>query len=103
VIPEGTSLLADRGQGRCALSGALTLQSVPWLWKELQTAGLLASAREADLSEVTSADSAGLALLAAWKAACRKQGTELVLRGVPPKLTALAALTGAGSLLEPGA
>jgi hypothetical protein len=28
---QATSQLADRGEGRCAVSGALTLESVPWL------------------------------------------------------------------------
>jgi len=103
VSADGTSQLADRGQGRCALSGALTLQSVPWLWKELEGAGLLSGAHEADLTGITNADSAGLALLLAWKAACSKQGTRLQLVGVPERLVALAALTGAGPALEPGA
>jgi phospholipid transport system transporter-binding protein len=103
VSAEGTSQLADRGQGRCALSGALTLQSVPWLWKELEKASLLSSAREADLTGITDADSAGLALLLAWKAACSKQGAQLQLAGVPERLMALAALTGAGPALEGGA
>jgi ABC-type transporter Mla MlaB component len=94
-----TSQLADRGQGRCSLSGALTLESAPWLWKELETAGLLTQAREADLGGVVAADSSGLALLLAWKAQCRKGGGELSFHGVPAKLIALAALTGAEGLL----
>lgn len=93
-----SSQLSDKGQGRCALAGALTIGSVPWLWKELQ-AGLLYHAREADLSGISTADSAGLALLLAWKAHCRKQGGELTFSSVPPTLTALAALTGAQALL----
>jgi phospholipid transport system transporter-binding protein len=93
-----SSQLSDKGQGRCSLAGALTLESAPWLWKELQ-AGLLFSAREADLSGINAADSAGLALLLAWKAHCRKHGGELTFSGVPPTVTALAALTGAQALL----
>lgn len=93
-----SSQLSDKGQGRCALAGALTLESAPWLWKELE-AGLLYNAREADLSGISSADSAGLALLLAWKAHCRKQGGELAFTGVPQTVTALAALTGAQGLL----
>src|SRR5690606_445030 len=95
----GISQLADRGGGRCVLSGALTLESAPWLWKELETGGLLGTAVEADLSGVDAADSAGLALLVAWKAYCRHQGNDLVFKGVPARLRALAALTGAGPVL----
>ena len=95
----GTSQLADRGHGQCVLSGPLTLAGLPWLWKELETTGLLVNAREADLSEVQEADSAGLALLMAWSAHCRQQGGHLVFRGVPQKLLALARLTGAEAAL----
>lgn len=91
----GSSQLADRGGGRCALSGALTLESAPWLWKELEDGGLLGAAVEADLSGVDTVDSAGLALLVAWKAYCRRQGNQLVFTGIPERLRALAALTGA--------
>ena len=97
----GTSQLADRGQGQCVLSGALTLESVPWLWKELETTGLLADAREVDLSGVHAADSAGLALLMAWKAHSLKRGGSLAFSGVPENLLALAALTDAQSMLVP--
>jgi phospholipid transport system transporter-binding protein len=93
--------LTDRGgQGRCAVTGALTLASVPGLWKELQTTRLLATAVDADLTGVGAADSAGLALLVSWKSACRKAGHELTFAGVPARLNALAALTDAGVLLE---
>lgn len=97
--PGGISQLADRGHGRCSVSGALTLESAPWLWKELETVGLLSQAREVDLSGITSADSAGLALLVAWKANCRRLGAELAFSGVPASLVALAALTDAQPLL----
>ena len=100
---RGISQLADRGQGRCEISGALTLESAPWLWKELQTAGLLSQARHADISGVNAADSTGLALLLAWKAECRRHGAELGFSGVPARLRALAALTGAETLLEASA
>lgn len=95
----GTSQLADQGQGRCALSGPLTIDSAPWLWKELSTTGLLSGARVADLAAVTDSDSAGLALLMTWKAQCRLQGGELAFLGVPQRLLALAALTDAQQLL----
>lgn len=97
-LEGASSQLSDKGQGRCSLAGALTLESAPWLWKELQ-AGLLYNAREADLSGISSADSAGLALLLAWKAHCRRQGGELAFTSVPQTVTALAALTGAQALL----
>ncbi len=100
---RGISQLADRGQGRCELSGPLTLETAPWLWKELETTGLLSQARDADLTGVADSDSAGLALLLAWKAECRRNGNTLGFRGVPARLRALGALTGAEVLLETAA
>jgi phospholipid transport system transporter-binding protein len=98
-MSRATAQLADRGEGRCALSGALTLETAPWLWKQLEVGGLLTTAREADLSGVTDADSAGLALLVTWRASCRGAGGEVGFAAVPERLRALAALTGAGNAL----
>jgi phospholipid transport system transporter-binding protein len=100
MTDQATSQLADRGEGRCALSGVLTLESVPWLWKELQKLGLLSAAREADLSGLANSDSAGLALLIAWRACCRSDGGDLVFAAVPERLMALAHLTDAEGLLQ---
>jgi phospholipid transport system transporter-binding protein len=98
--PAALAQLTDRGQGRCAVTGALTLASVPALWKELEATRLMATAVDADLNGVDAADSAGLALLVSWKSACRKAGHDLSFAGVPARLNALAALTDAGVLLE---
>ena len=91
--------LAERGEGRCAVAGSLTLETVPWLWQQLKTGGLLTTAREADLAGVTDADSAGLALLVTWRGSCAAGGTELRLRSVPARIVALARLTGAEAVL----
>ncbi len=91
--------LADKGDGRCAIVGALTMETAPWLWQELQAGGLLTAAREADLAGVTDADSAGLALLVAWRGSCAAAGGDLGYRGLPARIMALAQLTGAESAL----
>ncbi|MET0282402.1 MAG: STAS domain-containing protein [Steroidobacteraceae bacterium] len=93
--------LAERGEGRCALTGSLTLETAPWLWKELMRAGLLQGAVEADLAGVTESDSAGLALLVTWRASRRQAGGDVVFLAVPQRLRALAELTGAGQILGP--
>jgi phospholipid transport system transporter-binding protein len=91
--------LATTGEGRCAITGVLTLETAPSLWKQLQADGLLRNAREADLSGVTDADSAGLALLVAWRARCLAEGGALGFQALPARVVALARLTSAESAL----
>jgi len=92
--------LTERGEGRCALSGALTLETVPWVWQQLRSGPYLEGAVHADLEGVDDADSAGLALVVAWRASCEAHGGRLQLRAVPRRLLALARLTGAEALLD---
>lgn len=98
-MTRSTAQLADRGEGRCALSGSLTLETAPWLWRELAGSGLLRDAREADLSGVNESDSAGLALLVTWRAAARRAGGDLRFAAPPARIRALAAITGAEAAL----
>jgi len=99
TMTRATAQLAERGEGRCTLAGSLTLETAPWLWRELRTGGLLTTAIEADLSGLTESDSAGLALLVAWRAFRRQSGGDVVFSGVPQRLQLLAALTGAQAAL----
>ncbi len=100
-MSRATAELTERGAGRCALAGALTIETVPWLWHELTTGGLLVAANEADLSGLGESDSAGLALLVAWRASRRQAGGDLNFTGPPERLQLLAALTGAQGALSP--
>jgi phospholipid transport system transporter-binding protein len=102
MAARAVAQLAERGDGRCALSGALTMETAPWLWRELQQAGLLGTAVEADLAGISESDSAGLALLVTWRAGRRQAGGELAFTAVPARLRALAELTGAGAVLDAG-
>lgn len=99
-MERATAQLADRGEGRCVLSGALTLETTPWVWQQLQDGSLLNGARTAELSGVTDADSAGLALLVTWRASCKAAGGDLRFENVPQRLVALARLTEAQALLQ---
>jgi phospholipid transport system transporter-binding protein len=94
-----TAALLVKTEGRCAVSGVLTLATAPELWKQLKAGGLLHAAREADLSGVTDADSAGLALLVAWRGHCLAAGGALGFHGLPARLVALARLTSAEAAL----
>jgi phospholipid transport system transporter-binding protein len=91
--------LTASGEGRCSVSGHLTLETAAGLWQQLKAGGLLAGAREADLLGVTDADSAGLAMLLAWRSQCLAAGNSLALHNLPPRIVALAQLTGAEAAL----
>ncbi len=81
------------------MAGALTFETVPVLWRQLEAGGLLNAARDADLAGVTDADSAGLALLVAWRGNCAVAGGNLDLRALPARIVALARLTGGEAAL----
>jgi phospholipid transport system transporter-binding protein len=93
--------LQVRGEGRCAVAGALTFETVPALWQQLKANGLLDAGCEADLTGVTDADSAGLALLVAWRGNCAVAGGNLALQAVPPRIVALARITDGEAALGP--
>lgn len=97
---RATAQLAEKGEGCCAISGELTFATAPWLWQQLREGAWLKKAREVDLSGVTTADSAGLALLVAWRAAAGADGGGLRFQAVPERLLALARLTDAEALLS---
>jgi phospholipid transport system transporter-binding protein len=87
--------------GSVSLAGPLTFRSVPRLFRDLEDnlsdAGKI---RIIDLSAVTSADSAGLALLLEWQARQRRRGTNLVIRSAPENLLRLAELCEADELMQ---
>lgn len=99
-MTRATAQLAEKGEGHCAISGAMTFETTPWLWQQLREGTWLAKAREVDLADVTDADSAGLALLIAWRAAKKTAGGGLQFNSVPERLLALARLTDAEALLR---
>jgi phospholipid transport system transporter-binding protein len=99
-MSRASAQLSEKGEGRCALSGALTFETAPWLWQQLREGSWLQKAREADLSGITDADSAGLALLVAWRAAACAAGGVLRFHSPPLRLLALARITEAESLLQ---
>ena len=55
---------------------------------------------EIDLSQVTAADSAGLALLLEWKAAAAHKGVQVAVNQVPESIISIAHLCQIDALLE---
>lgn len=78
-----------------ALSGELTFDTVPAVWRDL-AAWLNAGGGEiaVDLAQVTHADSAGLALLIELQRLARGRNRKLRLLGVPAQLADLIRING---------
>jgi phospholipid transport system transporter-binding protein len=80
------------------LEGALTMATVGALL-DAGRRQLAAADRVIDLSAVTVADSAALALLFDWLRTARANGRRLVVRGMPEGMRSLAAVYGVEALL----
>jgi phospholipid transport system transporter-binding protein len=85
--------------GLVRLYGPLSFDSCARLYDQMSDHGAARLTR-IDLSGVTSADSAGLALLLEWQAGNRDSGRRIEIRGVPQNLLRLAQLNGAIKLLD---
>lgn len=87
------------GAGRLRLSGELTFSTVSGLWRRTDLLLQAGPRVEVDLSGVTRADSAGLALLVGWLSRARAAQVELRFTAVPERLVALARISEAEGLL----
>ena len=90
-----------REQGCVNLTGALTFESTPGLYRE--TEKLFSGPSQVssvDLSGVTTVDSAGLALLLEWQSARRPASDSLHIVNSPSSLMSLARLCDAIDLIN---
>jgi phospholipid transport system transporter-binding protein len=85
-----------------ALKGLVTMATAGTLLAEGR-AKVAAGNLTVDLSGITEADSAALALLFDWIRAARKAGTAISVQGMPEGLTSLASLYGVIELIPAGA
>jgi phospholipid transport system transporter-binding protein len=92
-IGPDSIILEPRGDGRFFVGGVMAFETVA-AWLE-RSAELFERAPELrlDLSGITRADSAGLALLLEWVRCARQAGTPLKLANVPPRLRSLIEVT----------
>lgn len=95
--------LEDIGDSRCRLRGSLTFSSAAAA-HALGLARIEALARgvgcEFDCSQISEADSAGLAVLIEWKAAAGKRGATLRYSGLPESIARLARISDVERLLS---
>lgn len=83
---------------RCRIDGAVTMDSVGGLLRELQP-HFAKGVDTLDFSAVETADSAALALVFSAMRQVRQAGRTLVLSGLPASFTTLADLYGVSGLL----
>lgn len=83
---------------RCRIAGAVTVDSVGGLLRELQPR-LAQGVDTLDFSGVEAADSAALALIFSAMRQARQSGNTLVCTGLPASFTTLAELYGVSELL----
>ncbi len=94
--------MMDGSAGVLRIDGALTMQTAR-SHLELGRDRLAGGDLLADLSGVTEADSAAVALLFAWLRTAAEAGHTLTVRGLPDGMRSLASLYGVDDLLPPDA
>jgi phospholipid transport system transporter-binding protein len=87
--------------GTVNLTGELTFESVPMLYREMERRlPSAAPVTTIDLGGVTAVDSAGLALLLEWQSRQLQRGRELTMHNAPENLRRLAELCEAVDMLQ---
>lgn len=99
-MSDHCTIVMEPGAG-ARLSGVLTFQSVPALYREAENLFQgHGSELSLDLSGITAADSAGLALLLEWQATRKRSSRSLRITQSPASLMSLARLCEADEVLN---
>ena len=91
--------IQPQGAGRYALSGKLDFATVTSLLAQGRALLMSEAGIEMDLSGVTHADSAGLALLIEWLRQAKLQSRQLRYLNLPAQLQSLASISDVDDLL----
>lgn len=89
----------ERGDGRFSVVGALNFETTPGLYDRSRAQFKNATHMLIDLSGVTQADSAGLALLIEWMRWARAKNHQIGFENSPAQLLALARISDIDELL----
>lgn len=92
IVRDGAFRFHVEGEMTFATARELLRQSVTYFQKPQDI--------EIDLSRVSAADSAGLALLLEWKARAAESGAEVVVEGLPEAMESIAHLCRIETLLR---
>ena len=85
--------------GSFLLSGALTFETVPSVWRTSATVLSAGGDITFDLQGVSHTDSAGLALLIEWLRTARRMGKRMTFKNIPPQMLAIATVSGLEHIL----
>ena len=94
--------LVDLGEGRFALSGAMTFATAERILRQSEEPFAEHTRIEVDLSGVERSDSAGLALLLEWITWANHSVREIRFEGMPRRIQAIAETTEVEKLLTRG-
>ncbi|MDH3401458.1 MAG: STAS domain-containing protein [Chromatiales bacterium] len=92
----------DEGGGRFSISGKLEFETVSSAYKESMVKFGPHSELELDLSGVTDADSAGLALLLEWVHWAKQSAREIRFKNVPDQIQTIASISEVDGILRAG-
>lgn len=97
--PSDQARIEPHGPGRYVLSGVLSFETVPALWR--RSDALLQGVPEVklDLKRITRTDSAGLALLVEWMRLARQRGIRINFLNIPSQMLAIARVSGLDDIL----
>jgi phospholipid transport system transporter-binding protein len=87
------------GSGRWLLAGALTVDTAASVLESSHKAALPKTGK-VDLTGLDLVDSAGVAVLLAWRRRAAAEGVALAFSGAPASLAALAELYGVGEIVD---
>jgi phospholipid transport system transporter-binding protein len=96
---EDEATLVDQGEGRFAVRGDLTYQTVVATLEKSKVLFARHAVIELDLAGVDRADSAGLALLLEWLNWARRSARELRFHRIPGQLLSIAQISEVDELL----
>ncbi len=85
--------------GGFLLTGALTFETVPALWRQSVALFDNSDSVTLDLHGITHTDSAGLALLIEWLRIARGKNRAIVFKNIPPQMMAIAKVSGLEQIL----
>jgi phospholipid transport system transporter-binding protein len=95
------AVLETADQGRWRLSGELGFGTVSGILKDSRAGLSDGDDIEVDLSGVTRADSAGLALLVEWLRAAERAGRSISFVNMPAQMQSIARICGLDDILKP--